>query len=82
MLQVWYPGIRKADTEKLPFLDHLETRARTIAAAGSFPSFLAMHLDLIKTNSVYNLPPEPSAGPMPVVIISHGITGMRQLHSS
>ena len=33
MLQVWYPAIRQADTEKLPFLDHLETRARSIAAA-------------------------------------------------
>ena len=82
MLQVWYPGISQADAEKLPFLDHLESRAKTIAAAGSFPSFLAMHLDLIKTNSVYNLPPERSAGLMPVLIISHGITGMRQLHTS
>ena len=82
MLQIWYPGISQDETDKLPFLDHLETRAKTIAAAGSFPSFLAMHLDLIKTNSVYNLPPEPSAGLMPVLIISHGITGMRQLHTS
>ena len=82
MLQIWYPGINQENSKKLPFLDHLEVRAKTIAAAGSFPSFLAMHLDLIKTNSVYNLPPEPSAGPMPVLIISHGITGMRQLHTS
>ena len=82
MLQIWYPGISQDETDKLPFLDHLETRAKTIAAAGSFPSFLAMHLDLIKTNSVHNLPPEPSAGLMPVLIISHGITGMRQLHTS
>jgi len=82
MLQVWYPGVDKENSEKLPFLDHLETRAKTVAAAGSFPSFLAMHLDLIKTNSVYNLPPESSAGLMPVLIISHGITGMRQLHTS
>jgi len=82
MLQIWYPGISQDGTDKLPFLDHLETRAKTIAAAGSFPSFLAMHLDLIKTNSVFNLTPEPSAGPMPVLIISHGITGMRQLHTS
>ena len=82
MLQVWYPGVDKENSEKLPFLDHLETRAKTVAAAGNFPSFLAMHLDLIKTNSVYNLPPESSAGLMPVLIISHGITGMRQLHTS
>ena len=82
MLQIWYPGISQDGTDKLPFLDHLKTRVKTIAAAGSFPSFLAMHLDLIKTNSSLNLAPESSAGPMPILIISHGITGMRQLHTS
>lgn len=82
MLQIWYPSISNENTEKIPFLDHLNTRAKTIAKAGSFPSFLAKHLNLIKTNSSLDIQPEPSAGPMPVLIISHGITGMRQLHTS
>ena len=81
MLQVWYPGIDDK-SEKIPFLDHLSTRAKTIGQAGSFPGFLAMHLDLIKTNSALNLSPDPIGAPFPVVIISHGITGMRQLHTS
>jgi hypothetical protein len=50
MLQVWYPGIDDK-SEKIPFLDHLSTRAKTIGQAGSFPGFLAMHLDLIKTTA-------------------------------
>ncbi|MBH50690.1 MAG: hypothetical protein CMG70_01835 [Candidatus Marinimicrobia bacterium] len=81
MLQIWYPGIDD-NTEKLPYLDHLRTRAKTIGAAGSFPSFLAMHLDLIKTNSALNLSIDPVGAPFPIVIISHGITGMRQLHTT
>ena len=82
MVQIWYPGINQEKSERLPFLDNLNARAKTIAAAGSFPSFLAMHLDLIKTNSSLNIQPDPTAGPMPILIISHGITGMRQLHTS
>lgn len=82
MVQIWYPGINQEKSEALPFLDNLNARAKTIAAAGSFPSFLAMHLDLIKTNSSLNIQPDPTAGPMPILIISHGITGMRQLHTS
>jgi predicted dienelactone hydrolase len=82
MVQIWYPGINQEKSKALPFLDNLNTRAKTIAAAGSFPSFLAMHLDLIKTNSSLNIQPDPTAGPMPILIISHGITGMRQLHTS
>ena len=81
MIQVWYPGIDN-NTEKLPYLDHLRTRAKTIGAAGGFPPFLAMHLDLIKTNSALNLSIDPLGAPFPIVIISHGITGMRQLHTT
>jgi len=81
MIQVWYPGIDN-NTEKLPYLDHLRTRAKTIGAAGGFPPFLAMHLDLIKTNSALNLSIDPVGTPFPIVIISHGITGMRQLHTT
>ena len=55
MLQTWYPSI-ETNSEKLPFLDHLKIRAKTIAQAGKFPSFLAMHLERIKTNSVLNSP--------------------------
>ena len=81
MLQVWYPSVEN-DSEKLPFLDHLKTRAKTIAQAGKFPSFFAMHLERIKTNSVLNSPVLSEGAPFPIVIISHGITGMRQLHTS
>ena len=38
MLQTWYPSI-ETNSEKLPFLDHLKIRAKTIAQAGKFPSF-------------------------------------------
>ena len=81
MLQTWYPSI-ETNSEKLPFLDHLKIRAKTIAQAGKFPSFLAMHLEKIKTNSTLNSPVASNAAPFPIIIISHGITGMRQLHTS
>ena len=86
MVQFWYPGVLNEvavkDQNIMPYLDHLSLRAETLGEAGNFPGCLVKHLNLVKTNSYVNLAVNSDAALFPVVILSHGITGMRQLHTS
>lgn len=82
MVQFWYPGIMNDDETTTPYIDQMDLRAKTMAAAGGFSSLFVKHIDLTRTNSYKELHPNPTVAPFPVVIISHGITGMRHLHTS
>ena len=82
MVQFWYPGLKNKKAKQTPYLDRLNLRAKTLGAAGNFPSFFVKHLNLTKTNSYLNLSPDSQEAPFPIIIISHGITGMRQIHTS
>jgi len=82
MVQFWYPGIKNKKGDRSPYLDKLDLRAKTLGDAGNFPSFLAKHVNLTKTNSFLGLKPDKKNAPFPVIIISHGITGMRQIHTA
>jgi len=53
-----------------------------MGVAGNFPGFIANHLALTKTNSFIDIKPNPVSAPFPIIIISHGITSMRQIHTS
>ena len=82
MVQFWYPGVKNKKGDRSPYLDKLDLRAKTLGDAGNFPSFLAKHVNLTKTNSFLGLKPDKKSAPFPVIIISHGITGMRQIHTA
>ena len=82
MVQVWYPGINEQDNKAEPYMDFIELRSETIAAAGDIPSFLPKHLNLVQTNSYKNIKCIKSKTNLPVVVFSHGITGSRHLHQA
>ena len=82
MVQFWYPGIKNKKSKRTPYLDRLDLRAETLGAAGNFPSFLVKHISLTKSNSFLEINPDKKGAPFPVIIISHGITGMRQIHTA
>jgi len=82
MVQFWYPGIKNKKNKRTPYLDRLDLRAETLGAAGNFPSFLVKHISLTKSNSFLEINPDKKGAPFPVIIISHGITGMRQIHTA
>lgn len=79
VVQVWYPASSE-DGDPLPYLNDLDKRKEEIAGAGDMPSFLVGHIDLTKTHSYENAP--VLYGTHPVLFLSHGITGYRQLHTS
>ena len=82
MVQLWYPGLKTKRPKMTPYIDNIDIRSKTIAKAGKFPKQLIKHLELTQTNSYLNLQAEPTAAPLPIIIISHGITGMRHIHTS
>ncbi len=82
MVQFWYPGVKIKKAKRTPYLDRMDLRAQAMGKAGGFPSFLVKHLGLTKTNSFLSLAPDAGPAPFPVIIISHGITAMRQFHTS
>ncbi|MBT3478230.1 MAG: hypothetical protein HOA15_00985 [Candidatus Marinimicrobia bacterium] len=82
MVQLWYPGQKVKKTKRTPYIDRMDLRAETMGSAGGFPGFLVNHLPLTKTNAYLNLDANSIPAPFPIIIISHGITGMRQIHTS
>jgi len=80
MAQVWYPGDNTGSFEPEPYLDNIDLRGKTIAAAGRLPSFLPGHLEYVKTNSYKNIACTKQVKNLPILIFSHGITGSRHLH--
>ncbi len=82
MIQFWYPGKKIKSAKHTPYLDNMGIRSETMGSAGGFTGFLIRHLDLTKTNTFLNLTADPSVAPFPLIIISHGITSMRHLHTS
>ena len=82
MAQVWYPGTVHQNKKVVPYMDFIELRSKTIAAAGNLPSFFPSHLNLVKTNSYLQIPCKNKDAGLPVVVFSHGITGSRHLHQA
>lgn len=81
MVQVWYPAQQPNEKSPVPYIDQMDLRAEAIGAAGDFPGFLIYYIELFKTHSYEDAEPVAAAAPYPIVILSHGITGMHQLHT-
>jgi len=82
VVQIWYPTLSTWKGTRAPYIDHLKIRTAAIGDAGGFPGFLASYLELTQTNAWMEAPPLAEAAPFPLVLISHGITGMRSLHTA
>ena len=82
LVQVWYPSQKPEKEKPEPYIDHIDIRAKTIGNAGGFPGELISHINLVKTHSFLSVDPDRSQSPYPILVLSHGITGMRQIHTT
>ena len=82
MVQLWYPSSSQPSNKTEPYMDYIDLRSKTIAAAGNLPSFFPSHLNLVKTNSYFQIACLEQTLGVPVVVFSHGITGSRHLHQA
>ncbi|SFN97925.1 alpha/beta hydrolase family protein [Proteiniclasticum ruminis] len=79
--QIWYPAEETDGYEKAKWITEGKTLTRTLAESFRFPSFLLDHTAEIYANAYLNAPLLPKENPYPVVLISHGWQGFRQLHT-
>ncbi|MBO1265491.1 dienelactone hydrolase family protein [Proteiniclasticum sp. SCR006] len=79
--QIWYPAEETKGYEKARWITEGTVLTRQLARSFRFPFFMLDHTADIKSNSYLSAPLRDEREPYPVVIISHGWQGFRELHT-
>lgn len=77
MVQVWYPAAPAAGAQTGPYLNDLVASSAALSKPLKIPAFLLGHLSLARTQSYPNAPVAAGSERFPVLIFSHGWTGIR-----
>ncbi len=80
-IQLWYPTNDDITGGIAPWIKDGRIVPRELIKEYTVPSFVFDHLTLIDSNSHIDAPLGNDISMMPVVIISHGWTGFRNLHT-
>jgi dienelactone hydrolase len=80
-IQLWYPTDKVEDYELSPWLEEGAEVADSISRLVGFPEFLLRPITMIKSNSYKGAPLSLGRDRYPLIIISHGLTGLRSLHT-
>ena len=75
--QVWYPAAATSGEARQPYLDFPERRLDMIAYQSGLPRFMIAHMQRVQTNAVLNAPFLAQDQKTPVVLFSHGLSGMK-----
>jgi predicted dienelactone hydrolase len=76
VVQVWYPAANR-EGEPAQYLPDLQVAGPVIAEQFDLPAFLFNHINLTKLDVWLDVPPAENGAPFPVIIFSHGLTGIR-----
>jgi pimeloyl-ACP methyl ester carboxylesterase len=80
-IQLWYPASEVEGYEQAKWLvDGVEV-SRALSIDNGLPRFVLDHMSTIESNAYLNAPVDTSLGALPVVVISHGWRGFRNLHT-
>jgi len=80
-IQIWYPAESVEGYELAPWLDDGVEIARGLSKDMGFPFFVLDHTADIMSNAYINAPINNDLERYPVVIISHGWRGFRNIHT-
>jgi len=80
-IQVWYPAESTEGYDLVPWLEDGRVVAQALARDMSLPSFVLNHTELIMSNSYKEAPISDALEEYPVLVISHGWRGFRNLHT-
>ncbi|GAB6106580.1 alpha/beta hydrolase [Fusibacter bizertensis] len=80
-VQVWYPSDDVSDYKQAPWLQDGILLPRSLAKEMKMPFFVLDYTKDILSNAYIEAPVSQSKERYPVVIISHGWTGFRNLHN-
>lgn len=78
--QVWYPAANR-DGEPADYLPDLEIAGPVIAEQFGLPSFLVNHVNLTELD-IWQDVPAADGTPFPVIVFSHGLTGIRMQNTT
>lgn len=77
MAQIWYPTTDVSGSKRAPYLPALDVIGPVVAKQFGLPQFLMGHINLTRM-AIYDEPPVAQTDePFPVIIFSHGLTGLR-----
>ncbi len=80
-IQVWYPAETIKGYEQAPWLEDGIVVAQELAKDMNLPSFVLNHTEITLSNSYQGAPISEALENYPVVVISHGWRGFRNLHT-
>lgn len=80
-IQIWYPTEETQAYALVPWLEDGQIVARGLAKDTGLPYFVLDHTALIMSNSYDEAPISHSLEQYPVVVISHGWRGFRNIHT-
>lgn len=79
-IQIWYPAEETEGYDLAPWLEDGLPVSRGLSEDMSFPAFVLDHTTNVMSNSYLNAPISTSETNYPVIILSHGWRGIRDLH--
>lgn len=79
--QIWYPSDQTKGLKKSKWIQDGKALSRHLANNMHLPAFALDHTNLIKSNSYIDAPINNDLENYPVVVISHGWLGFRELHT-
>lgn len=80
-VQVWYPADSTKGLKRVPWLEDGRVVARALASEMQAPEFILDHTKEVLSNSYADAQMSRAAETFPVIILSHGWTGFRNLHN-
>jgi len=82
VVQVWFPIVKHDDITRLPYIDDAELRLPAIAKQLGLPLSLIKHFDTVRTNASATSSGFEVEEAFPVILFSHGLSGMRFQNSA
>lgn len=80
-IQLWYPTDLDAKGKQAMWIEDGNVVPRGLMKVYGMPYFVMDHVTLIKTHSLIDAPLLSGDEALPVIVLSHGWTGFRSLHS-
>ncbi len=80
MAQFWYPTTANATGEAALYLDSLDVAGPVLAERFNLPTFLFDHINLTNLDMIQDAPVLDAK--LPVIIFSHGLTGIRMQNTT
>jgi predicted dienelactone hydrolase len=77
MVQVWYPAEAQADLPLAPWAEHMDILGPALGEFFSLPGFLFSQVRLARAHAYVDAPAAEAAAPYPLILFSHGWSGLR-----